>query len=563
MRGAAAPLGLGPILVCLTASALGGSARAQPLVRGRILSPQAPTLARGFRARGIDVVEGSVTTAALEIVGTRAEVEQLAAEGVVIDVIEVGHPLSPTPTVGNAPLLSDTVEPTAVPAAYENYEALTARAADLCATRPSVCQVVDLTAFYGAPPTFEGRHIIGVKLSDNVALDEDEPAVLIVAAHHAREIGTPLVALTALDHLVNGYGNDANVTAAIDGNQIWIVPVWNPDGYDYVFTTDNLWRKNRDVRDDGIGVDLNRNYPFGWDGTCSGSARPDDETYKGPAVASEAETQTMLRFAARERFAKVLDFHSAGQQVLYSFVCHPDPLAEFRAGEAVTLANLAGYAGAVHLPSAEGEHPQFETAASGAHAFLIEIETQFQPELAVSLGEAEQVWPAISWMLLRPISVAGHITDACTGSPIAADVAITDVTFTSGESNASGGTFGRYHLFLPAGPHALRVSAPGYRPTTAPVVVTDALPVVLDLALVPFGACGAGGAGGDDAPAAGRLVTPHPGGESARGLADAATTDNGCACAVGSSDSRAPSALVFTAWAVILLVVRRRPLTRG
>ena len=34
----------------------------------------------------------------------------------------------------------------------------------------------------------------------------------------------------------------------VDGNEIWIAPVWNPDGYEYVFTTqDNLWRKNRRV----------------------------------------------------------------------------------------------------------------------------------------------------------------------------------------------------------------------------------------------------------------------------------------------------------------------------
>ena len=40
--------------------------------------------------------------------------------------------------------------------------------------------------------------------------------------------------------------------------------MWNPDGYNHVFTVDNNWRKNRRVLPGGIGVDQNRNYPQGW-----------------------------------------------------------------------------------------------------------------------------------------------------------------------------------------------------------------------------------------------------------------------------------------------------------
>jgi len=40
----------------------------------------------------------------------------------------------------------------------------------------------------------------------------------------------------------------------------------NPDGLAYTWSTDNMWRKNRNRNPGGsYGVDLNRNYPIGWD----------------------------------------------------------------------------------------------------------------------------------------------------------------------------------------------------------------------------------------------------------------------------------------------------------
>ncbi len=48
---------------------------------------------------------------------------------------------------------------------------------------------------------------------------------------------------------------------------MWFVPISNPDGYEYTFDVERLWRKN--LRDNdgngeitvGDGVDLNRNFP--------------------------------------------------------------------------------------------------------------------------------------------------------------------------------------------------------------------------------------------------------------------------------------------------------------
>ena len=53
-----------------------------------------------------------------------------------------------------------------------------------------------------------------------------------------------------------------------------IIPMFNPDGYEYTHTTDRFWSKNRRpfrgnatlevTRDECNGVNLNRNFPSGY-----------------------------------------------------------------------------------------------------------------------------------------------------------------------------------------------------------------------------------------------------------------------------------------------------------
>jgi carboxypeptidase T len=342
---------------------------------------------------------------------------------------------------------------------------------------------VDLTTTYNTPPTVEGRHLYALKISDNVETDEDEPAMLIVSAHHAREISTPVITLAAAERLTSGYGTDERITSAIDGHEIWIAPVWNPDGYSYVFTTDNMWRKNRRVFSSGAGVDQNRNYPQGWSTSCAGSTSVASETYKGPSAASEAETQTMMTWSTRERFAKVIDYHSYGREVLFGYRCLSHPFSSWMQQEAAALSRASGYGGLTRVPSAEGEHPEWQFARMGADAFLIETHEEFQPGYDSAVAEASLVWPGILSVLERPISVSGHVTDAETGTPLAAKIELLNVPFSQGETNASGGLYGAYHMFLPPGTYTARFSAPGYTPAVSAVTVTAASAMVLEISL--------------------------------------------------------------------------------
>jgi hypothetical protein len=457
---------------------IGGAALAAgTLTLVRVENPQTSTLTRQLAQAGFDV-QPAVDPNACEIIVSDAEMEALRGRGLDPQVLAVGRPFRDI----EAAQLSVAAAPPDYPDLAQVLAELHAAQSDF----PDLCEVVDLTETYGTPPTFEGRHLFALKISDHVTEDEDEPAFLLVGAHHAREIVTPVIALHVIEQLTRQYGVDAAITALVDEYEIWVAPVWNPDGYEYVFETDNFWRKNRRVLapGPGIGVDLNRNYPFGWDADCGGGTVSTSETYRGPAAASEAETQTMIAFGRDRRFAKVADLHSWAREVRYANGCLSHPFLPFLAAEAARLAAPARYATA--LSCCTGGDIQFHMANYGSHAFLWETHVSFQPSYASARAEAERLSPSLLALLERPISLQGHVVDAVTGQPVAATVTYLGIPFPNGETNGSDERWGAYHAFLPAGVYALEFAAAGYQSRYCVVQVDVDGSQVLDVLMAPM-----------------------------------------------------------------------------
>ena len=336
---------------------------------------------------------------------------------------------------------------------------------------PNICQFFDLTARYGTPPTHQGRALYAVKISDNVTVEEDEPAFMMVSAHHGNEYGTPIVALDAIARLTQGYASDPTIRSVVDNNEIWIAPLWNPDGY----------HTSRHNARPGGTVDLNRNYPFLWNSACNTGVR-------GPSPGSEPETQTMVAWSEDQRFAKVLDYHSSGRETLHGYRsgCELHPSAAYLQAEAIAISQASSYGGAVRGPSSNGEHYQWQLGAYSNYAFLTEISNTQSPTRTSADQEAARVWPGTLFMLQRPIPIWGRVTDAVTGAPLDADITYVGTPFANGERNRSEPLFGRYHAFLPTGSHTLRFSRPGYSDRLVPVTVTAA-GVQVDVAMTPPG----------------------------------------------------------------------------
>ncbi|CAM5563499.1 carboxypeptidase T [Streptomyces avidinii] len=177
--------------------------------------------------------------------------------------------------------------------------------------------------------SYQGRDIVAIKISDNVATDEAEPEVLFTHHQHAREHLTVEMALYLLKEWGSKYGTDSRVTNMVNGRELWIIPDLNPDGGEYDIATGSYrsWRKNRQPNTGSsyVGTDLNRNWDYKW-GCCGGSSgSKSSETYRGAAAASAPEVKVVADFVrtrivgGKQQIKAAIDFHTYSELVLWPF----------------------------------------------------------------------------------------------------------------------------------------------------------------------------------------------------------------------------------------------------
>ncbi|MCB8902830.1 MULTISPECIES: M14 family metallopeptidase [unclassified Streptomyces] len=208
-------------------------------------------------------------------------------------------------------------------ARYHNYAEMNAEIDQRLAAYPSIMrkQVIG--------KSYQGRDIVAIKISDNVATDEAEPEVLFTHHQHAREHLTVEMALYLLRELGAGYGSDSRITNAVNGREIWIVPDLNPDGgeYDIASGSYRSWRKNRQPNSGSsyVGTDMNRNWNYKW-GCCGGSSSSkSSETYRGTAPESAPEVKVVADFVrsrvvgGKQQITAAIDFHTYSELVLWPF----------------------------------------------------------------------------------------------------------------------------------------------------------------------------------------------------------------------------------------------------
>jgi carboxypeptidase A2 len=171
----------------------------------------------------------------------------------------------------------------------------------------------DIASTYSAGKTYENRDLKVLVLKTSTS----QKAVWLDCGIHAREWVSPSSCVWFMDRLIKDYRANDNVAVdLLNYYEFHILPLVNPDGYEYSHTTYRLWRKNRapNAGSSCIGTDLNRNYDFQWMVTGA-SNNPCADTYAGKTPGSEIETKA-VKNAINAKLGKwdvFLSLHAYGQ----------------------------------------------------------------------------------------------------------------------------------------------------------------------------------------------------------------------------------------------------------
>ncbi len=262
--------------------------------------------------------------------------------------------------------------------AYFTYDTMQKKLNEWVEKYPEICRVESLGK------THENREIFALKISDNPAKNEPEPAALLMGAHHAREWPSVEVPMAVAKKLIEEYASNEEVKRLVDEREIWIVPMVNPDGVTYSMEKSKMWRKNRRNNGNGTyGVDLNRNYGYQW-GNVGASNSGSSDTYHGTGPFSEPESSAMRDFVTREKFQASISFHTYSELVLYPFgygynIPNPDEkIFKKMAGE---MAEMNGYEAknSAELYPAMGDSDDFFYGDRKMLCFTFELCSTFIP----------------------------------------------------------------------------------------------------------------------------------------------------------------------------------------
>ncbi len=346
---------------------------------------------------------------------------------------------------------------------------------------PTHAQIgADLAALAAAHPTLartfplgtsvQGRELWGIVISDDVQHTEAEPEVMLSGTIHGDEPVGMVLLWELARYLVENYGQPGyeNVTALVDGAEIHIVPLYNPDGY------------VAGTRGNANGVDMNRNFP--------------DPAGIDPVT--QPENLAYMAYNAAHHFVVGENGHGGSLVVNYpwdyTYTRAPDDAALIDLSLEYSTSNLPMYNSSLFTDGitngadwyvVTGSLQDWAYWATGCLHVTIELGYQKWP----SAASLDGYWDDNRESLLHFIAAArygihGVVTGGDTGQPLAATVSVAG----NAMGVATDPDHGDYWKVLPTGAFDLTFAAPGYRDSTiAGVATTWGTPTALDVVLEP------------------------------------------------------------------------------
>ena len=301
--------------------------------------------------------------------------------------------------------------------------------------------------------TLEGRSVLGVEVTEDVATNDGKPVLAVLGLHHAREwpSGEHTIELTI--DLVRAYrAGDARVRDLLRRARVAAVPVVNPDGFvasiEGAKVVDGgevqqlegargdssllyvgaqaaalpaYKRKNCRTVDGQptppgtcsapgarhLGVDLNRNYAALWGG-AGASAVAADDTYRGTAPFSEPETLNVRHLLSTRQVTMMVSNHTFGGLVLRPPGLESHGVTVDEPAMAAIGAAMAAANGSVSQPGHElydttGATEDWSYSATGGYGYTFELAV---PEFHPPFAETVAAYPGNREAFLIALSAA-------------------------------------------------------------------------------------------------------------------------------------------------------------
>lgn len=237
--------------------------------------------------------------------------------------------------------------------------------------------------------SYEGRDIPALVVSTAGTVNQDptnrRKTLVVMGGSHAREwISTTTVNYLAWS-FITSYGKDQLITKFLQSFDLVFIPELNPDGIEYTWNADRLWRKSRQHTSLQFcrGLDLDHAFGYEWDSSRAGHLNdPCSESYAGDEPWESVEVTAFRDWAKNEvvnngvEFVGLVDLHSYSQQILfpYSYSCNVEPpnvekMEELALGLAKSIRLFSGESYSVK-PACQGAVS--ETSYDSANGLRIE-----------------------------------------------------------------------------------------------------------------------------------------------------------------------------------------------
>ena len=345
---------------------------------------------------------------------------------------------------------------------YATVEETFSEADKLINQYPNYAQWIDIGDSWQKQNGGNGYDLKVLKIGNKELVDP--PILFIQSAMHAREYATAALTLDFAKTLLNNFETDPDINWILNRHQIHILLQTNPDGRK-IAETGVSQRKNVNENhcDFGtVGVDLNRNFSFGWNTVEGGSSGNEcNQTFRGIAPGSEPEVSALETYirsiypdvrgdkdtdaAPVDTKGLYLDIHSYSELILWPFG-HSETLAPNSKGLKALGRKLAFFNGydpmqSVGLYPTDGTSDNLAYGELGIAHITFELGTAFfqqcdtyenkiKPDNLKALLYAAKVVEAPYLMTSGPDIESIKITNV-TDSYIEVDVLATDERFSS------------------------------------------------------------------------------------------------------------------------------------